>query len=154
MNPPSQRPRWFKRRGFGLGVELGFAPVAGGVLVVEVFVLPEPVDTGASDLEFDPLVVELAGAAPPGVLLPPVPPAGAGVGVAVGSGGVVIGVGTSGSGVDNADATNVFNSDSAGSFLLRSLYTAASTPINAFLSSGLVLAAAARAKASIWRSSA
>jgi hypothetical protein len=141
MNLPPQRLRWFERRCFGLGV--GLAVAAGGAVVVVVPVLAAPEFTGPSDLEVDPFVVEPPGAAPPVVLFPPPPLAGAGVGlgVAVGSGGVVIGVGTSGSGVDNADATSVFNSASAGSFLLRSLYTAASTPINAFLSSGLVLAA-------------
>ena len=122
-------------------MEVGFAgavvgaavPVGAGLVVLDA-ALPAPLVPA--------LPADEEGAPPVGAALP----TGAGP---AGVGNVVIGVGASGRGFDRADATRVFNSFSAGSFLLRSLYTAASTSRNAFLSAGVVLAAAARANASI-----
>ena len=101
------------------------------------------------------LGADVLGAAVAGPLFPVLPadegapPVGAapvptGAGPA-GVGNVVIGVGASGIGFVIADATKVFNSASAASFLLRSLYTAATKSVKAFLSAGAVLTAAARA---------
>ena len=70
--------RWFDRRGFGLGVELGFAPAAGVGLVVAGAVLVVVVA---------PFVLELdAGIALPVLLPPGDKDPGVGVGVAVGVG--------------------------------------------------------------------
>lgn len=98
-----------------MGVAVGFA---GAVVVVPVPVVAgfAVVDEGL--LEVAPLFPALpddedapaAGAAPL--------PAGAGPDDV---GTVVIGVGASGTGLDKADATKLFNSASAGSFLFRSL---------------------------------
>jgi hypothetical protein len=111
--------------------------VVGVVLDGLVEVAPAPLP-GAAPVE--PALLPGVALVPPGVVL----------GVVVGS--VVIGVGASGRGFESADATMSLSCVGLASVLFRSLYTKASASMNAFLSAGAVLTAAARAKASICRS--
>ena len=111
------------------GAVVGAAVPVGAGLVALDEALPAPLVPAPADEGTPPV-----GAAPV--------PTGAGP---AGVGKLVIGVGASGKGLDKADATIVFSSFSAASFLLRSLYTAATKSVKAFLSAGAVLTAAARA---------